>query len=352
MSIQASLTIAALLLLGNAFFVGAEFALISARRSSVELLARGGSRTAAVVLHAMERLSLMLAGAQLGITLCSLGLGAVGEPLIAHLLEGPFQYIDMPEYLLHPVSLAIALSVMTYLHVVVGEMIPKNVALAEPTRAARLLVPPMVVIVRILRPFVVSLNYIANTILRLFGVDPKGELASTFSSDEVAGFVEESRREGLISEDEGLLLSGALRFDVQSVKKVVIPTDKMAMLTSRATPEHIEQLAAETGYSRFPVSNDSGRLLGYIHLKDVLAKEGSDRSKAVSAKELRPLVIVKSSSSLREALTVMQRSGSHLAQVVNSHGRVLGIVALENVLEELVGEIRDETQKQRAIRPI
>lgn len=351
MNVGMGLLLAALLLLGNAFFVGAEFGLVSARRSAIELRAKSGSRAARTTLGAMEHLSLMLAGAQLGVTLCSLGLGAVGEPLFAHLLEGPLHNIGLGEYWLHPISFTLALSLMVYFHVVIGEMVPKNLALAGPDRTALLLTPVLAFIVKILHPVVSGLNYIANHSVRVMGVEPKGEIASTFTSDEVAGFVEESRREGLISEDEGDLLSGALRFDERSVKAVLLPLERVVVVNNKTTPDEIESLAATTGFSRFPVKNGRGKLIGYTHLKDALAVTGEDRSKAIPPKELRPLGVVSATATLRGALTVMQQSGFHLAQVVNRRGRVLGVVALEDVLEELVGEIRDESQRSNKKPP-
>jgi len=336
------LALAVFFLLGNAFFVGAEFGLIAARRSAVELRAKAGSRSASITLGAMDRLSLMLAGAQLGITLFSLGLGAVGEPLIAHLLEPVLHNLGVADYLLHPISFAIALSIMVYLHVVIGEMVPKNLALAGPDRTALILTPVLVVVVQLFHPVINALNWIANHMLRMFGIEPKGEVASTFTADEVAGFVEESRREGLISEDEGDLLSGALKFDEHKVRAVLQPLDKAITVTTKTTPKQIEALVAQTGYSRFPVKSTRGKLLGYVHLKDVLAAPASDRTKPLAKKDIRPLGAIKAALTLRAALSEMQKSGYHIAQVVDGRGRLQGIVTLEDILEELVGEIRDE----------
>ncbi|HYH74955.1 MAG TPA: hemolysin family protein [Candidatus Saccharimonadales bacterium] len=345
MNVEFALFSAVILLLGNAFFVGAEFGLVSVRRSAMELRARSGSRAAKTTLQAMEQLSIMLAAAQLGITLCSLGLGAVGEPVIAHLLETPLHAAGVADYLLHPISFAIALAIMVYLHVVIGEMVPKNLALADPDKAALVLTPPLVFIVRVLRPAVHGLNYIANACIRLLGIEPKGEVASTFTSDEVAGFVEESQREGLISEDEGQLLTGALRFDERNVKKVLLPLHDIVTVTTKATPADIEALVTRTGFSRFPVKTSRGKLAGYIHMKDLLAKDDSELHQPIPVKEFRPLTAVKASHTLRDALTLMQRSGAHLAQVTNNRGKLLGVITLEDVLEELVGEIRDDSQK-------
>ena len=334
------------MLLGNAFFVGAEFGLISARRSNIEPLALKGSRSAKITLGAMENVSLMLAGAQLGVTLCSLILGAVGEPLIAHALEGPLHALGVSDAVLHPVSFLIALTIMVYLHVVIGEMVPKNVALAGPERTALLLTPPLAFIIKIIRPIVSGLNAIANWCLRLVGVNPKAEVSSAFTRDEVAGFVEESRREGLLSEEEGHLLNGVLKFDQRTIKPISISLDKLIIASAATTPEDVERLIVSTGFSRFPVRDKSGQLAGYIHIKDLLGIHPDNYSRPISPKKLRPLISVQQSTSLRQALTSMQKAGSHLAKVTDSKENVIGIVALEDVLEELVGEIRDENQKK------
>jgi CBS domain containing-hemolysin-like protein len=346
MSVEVALLVAVLLLLGNAFFVGAEFGLVSVRRSAMELQAVQGSRAAKITLDAMEQVSLMLAAAQLGITLCSLGLGAVAEPLIAHWLEVPFHAAGVPDPLLHPISFIVALAVTVYLHVVIGEMVPKNIALASPERTALLLTPPLAMVVRVLRPIILLLNAIANGVLRAIKVQPAGEVASTFTRDEVAGFVEESHREGLLSEDREQLLSGALRFDTRKVRSVLLPLDQLVLATTTTTPLEVEQLASKTGFSRFPVRNSRKKLVGYIHVKDALAIDQARRNSPLPRESLRPLATVRISDSLRSALTIMQRSGTHLAQVVGPRQRVLGVVALEDMLEELVGEITDASQKR------
>lgn len=347
MSIEVAFLISVLVLFGNAFFVGAEFGLVSARRSSIELMALSGSRRARITLDAMEHVSLMLAGAQLGVTLCSLVLGAVGEPLFAGLLEGPFHSLGVSDALLHPVSFALALAIMVYLHVVIGEMVPKNLALANPDRTALILTPPLALIVKISRPFVAVLNALANGGLRLVGVKPQHEIASTFTRDEVAGFVKESRREGLLSDDEEQLLAGALRFDERTVKSVLLSQDGLVTVSPQSTPAEVEQLAASTGYSRFPMQNARKRLVGYVHLKDILNIPETKHDEAIPTGVIRPLAEVKERASLRTALASMQKSNSHLAQVVGKGTQVLGVVALEDVLEELVGEIRDDSQKRQ-----
>jgi CBS domain containing-hemolysin-like protein len=343
MSIEIGLLVALLMLLGNAFFVGAEFGLVSARRSNIELEALNGSRSAKLTLSAMEQVSLMLAGAQLGVTVCSLILGAVGEPVIARILEEPFHTIGLSENLLEPISLLIALAVTVYLHVVISEMVPKNLALAAPTRTALLLTPPLLFFVKVTRPIVVALNYVANKCLSLVGIAAKQEITSSFSRDEVAGFVKESHREGLLSQDEEHLLSGALSFDERTINSVLLPLKKVAIVDAKATPAEVENLSVKTGYSRFPIRNGQGKFTGYVHLKDVLALEDIDHNQLIPARIRRPLVPLKSTASLREGLVIMQKSGAHLAQVIGAKGEILGMVTLEDMLEELIGAIHDES---------
>jgi CBS domain containing-hemolysin-like protein len=334
----------ALLIVANAFFVAAEFALVSSRRSIIELRALNGSKTARVTLKAMERVSIMLATAQLGVTLCSLALGAIGEPLIVRLLEHPFLVLHVPGLLLHPLAIVLSLGVMTYLHVVFGEMIPKNVALALPERAALLLTPPLYLIMQILYPVVQLLNLLANGVTRLCGVKPKSEVNSSFTQDEVAGFVDESHREGLLSQDEQQLLKGSLGFDKKTAVSILLETDTLIFASPQVTPREIEQLAAETGFSRFPIRNNRKKMIGYVHLKDMLGLDSDEMDIPIARKDFRPLPVIRNNRRLREVLVIMQRSGSHLAEVTDRTGTSLGLIALEDALEELVGEIRDDAQ--------
>lgn len=347
MSFETGLLIIFAMLAGNAFFVGAEFGLVSARRSNVELEALNGSRAAKVTLGAMEQVSLMLAGAQLGVTLCSLILGAVAEPFIAHLLEEPLHGLGFNDFWIGFISVGIALALMVYAHVVIGEMVPKNLALAEPTRAALLLVPPLFLLVKATRPIIEALNAIANMSLRILGIKPRQEITSSFSRDEVAGFVKESHREGLLSEEEEHLLSGTLVFEEQSVQSVLLPLEQIISTPIKPTADDVELLATTTGFSRFPVPSSRGGLKGYVHLKDLLQVPDDEAKQPLPAKYIRPLADVKLQTTLRSTLEIMRESGAHIAQVSNQQGELIGVVMLEDVLEELVGVIRDETQKKQ-----
>lgn len=338
MNIELGLLAAVLLLVGNAFFVGAEFSMVSVRRSAIEPIAAEGSKRALITLKALENLSFLMAGAQLGITLCSLALGAVAEPIIAHLLDSPLHSLHVAEDLLHPISFAIALLVTVFLHVVIGEMVPKNIALARPERSALALTPLLVSITRILKPLVHGLNMIANGVLKLAKVDPTTEVASTYTRDEMADLVKESRKSGYLSEDNEQLLSGALTFDAQAVRDIAIPVKNIVTVKPSATPAQIEDLSVATGFSRFPIIDKKGKLIGYVHLKDCIKADEKSRHERIPFRAVRELSMVSHNQSIRMTLKTMQRSGAHLAAVTKGK-KVIGLVTLEDVLEELVGEM-------------
>ncbi len=333
--------IAVVLLALNAFFVGAEFALVSARRTQIEPKAEAGSKIARTTLRAMENVSLVMAGAQLGITICSLGLGAVGEPAVAHLMEPFFEAVNVPHDLIHPISFVIALAIVVFLHVVLGEMVPKNIALAGPDRAALVLGPPMMLVVIVFRPLIATLNAIANLVLRMLRVEPKDEVTSAFTREEVAALVEESRGEGMIEADEYDRLAGALGFTERTVESVLLEMDEWTTLPRDCTAAQVEDLCAATGYSRFPVCDEDGDPVGYLHVKDVFEVDPTRRDRPVDQKWIRPLASVRLSDKLHEALETLQRRGAHMGRVVDDAGATRGLATLEDVLEELVGEIRD-----------
>ncbi|MFG2819154.1 hemolysin family protein [Kitasatospora sp. NPDC048365] len=330
------LIVGLLTIVANAFFVGGEFALISVRRSQVEPRAEAGDRRARTVLWGLEHVSAMLATAQLGITVSSLVLGMVAEPAIAHLLEPPFHALGVPEGLIHPIAFVVALAVATYLHMLFGEMIPKNIALAAPEKAALLLVPPLVATTRAVRPIAFSINAFANRILRLLNVEPKDEVASVFSEEELARMVRDSSDAELLGDRDTELLHDALELGSRPVSEVVTPSPEVVFAHPGTTPAQLEQLAASTGFSRFPVLAVDRTVAGYLHIKDALDHD-AERDRPFPAGTLRPIARVPGSMPLDDVLTAMRRSGSHLAAAVAADGTPLGLVTLEDVLKELVG---------------
>ncbi|MES4905473.1 MULTISPECIES: hemolysin family protein [unclassified Streptomyces] len=328
------LLIGLLTLVVNAFFVGAEFALISVRRAQIEPRAEQGDRRAHAVLWGLEHVSALLAAAQLGITLCTLVLGAVAEPAIAHLLEPVFHAVGLPLELVHPVAFVIALTAATYLHMLFGEMVPKNVALAEPVRTALLLGPPLVALARGLRPVIFAVNAFANALLKLARVEPKGEVAATFSDDELARVVVDSGEAGLLDDRAIERLRDALELGRRRVRDVVLPLRQVVSARLGVTPEELERMAAASGFSRFPVVDDSGRILGYLHVKDAL--DARPRDLPFRLDQLRPIARVRSQTALDDVLTAMRDSRTHLAAVSGPEGRLEGLVTMEDVLRELV----------------
>ncbi|MFF4349909.1 hemolysin family protein [Streptomyces sp. NPDC001530] len=320
----------------NAFFVGAEFALISVRRSQIEPHAEQGDRRARSVLWGLEHVSALLAAAQLGITLCTLVLGIVAEPAIAHLLEPVFHAVGVSQSAGHAVSFVIALALATYLHMLLGEMVPKNIALAEPVPSALLLGPPLVALSRTLRPVIFTVNAFANGLLKLLRVDAKGEVAATFTDDELARLVKDSTAAGLIDDRARERLHDALELGRRPVRDVVLPLERIVYARVGVTPEELEGLSAESGFSRFPVVDEGRRIVGYLHVKDAL--DAMPRDVPFQVQDMRTIARVRESTPLDDVLTAMRRSRTHLAAVMGSDGRLAGLVTMEDVLRELFGQ--------------
>ena len=335
-----------LLLIVNAFFVAAEFAVISARRSQIEPKAVAGSKRAKTALYAMEHATLMLATSQLGITVCSLLILNVSEPSIHHLLSGPLSWTGLSTEVVSVSAFVITLLLVSYLHVVFGEMIPKNAAFSMPDQAVLLLAPPLVWVSRILRFVIAGLNAIANGVLRLFGVEPKTESNSTFTLEEVANIVSHSTREGVL-EDRSGALSAAFEFTTKRAKDILVPPDRVISMPLGATPDDVEAAVTKHGFSRYPMRDAGDELVGYVHIKDLL-RLGPDRaSEAIPPKRIREMLTIHPEAELEDVLARMQARGIHLAQIRDRDGESVGVVFLEDVIEELVGEVHDATRRQR-----
>jgi CBS domain containing-hemolysin-like protein len=345
MSPAAGIAWLVVLLLGNAFFVAAEFAIMSARRSQIEPLAEAGSKRAKTALWAMENVSLMLACAQLGITVCSLLILNVAEPAIHHLIADPLHTLGVSETVAGPVSFIVALLIVTFLHVTFGEMVPKNMSVSAADKAALLLAPPLVYIGRSVRPVIVALNWSANHIVRLFRIEPQDEVVSSFTLEEVQSIVAESTRSGLVDDQTGLI-NGALEFSAQTAQAIMVPLEQVVTLPASATPVDFEHQVGKTGFSRFVFRDDSGAFLGYLHLKDVLPIPAERYEFPIGEGRVRSMVNLAETEEIEDALAIMQRTGSHVARVNSADGVTVGVLFLEDIIEQLVGEIRDATQTQ------
>lgn len=337
------------LLIGNAFFVGAEFAVITARRSQIEPIAERGSRAAQTALYAMERATLMLATSQLGITVCSLIILNVSEPALHHLLEGPLALAGLPASAIPVTAFIIALVVVSYLHVVLGEMVPKNISFSIPDRAVLVLAPPLVFFSRLFGPVIAGLNGLANLALRACRIEPKDEATSAYTFDEVADIVERSKREGVLEDASGAL-TNAFEFTRKRVSEVALPIERIVSLPASATPAQLERAVGRYGFSRYIITGHAGAPAGYVHLKDILDLTGEAADRPIPAGRIRPLDPCEPGTELEDALAAMRRGGRHLMRVTDPEGRVTGVLFLEDIIEELVGEIRDATARPGAKR--
>ena len=338
-----AIVLTAVLIAVNAFFVAAEFALISARRDRLEALAEQGKRSAVTVIRAGEDLSVMLAGAQLGITIGSIILGRVGEPAVSHLLAPLFGFFGVPYALAHTISFVLAITIVVILHVLLGEMVPKNIALAGPEKVAMLLVPSYLVWVKATRPVIAVYDWCARTIVRALGVEPKSELENTVSMVELAEMIAESGSEGLLDPEEHMRLSRALHIRNRAVVEVAVPLADIQSVPASGpgpgpTVADVESHLVKTGFSRFPVASPSGDFTGFVHVKDTLDLQPDG---VVPAALVRHLPRVPATTMLPDALTCLRDARSHLALVTADDGAVCGMVTLENLVEDLVGSVRD-----------
>ena len=348
----ALLLLALALIAANGFFVGAEFAVLASRRARLEPLLRS-SRRARTTLRAIEQLPLMISACQFGITLASLGLGALAEPAVASLLTGPLAALHVPQQLVHPLALVIALTLVSSLHMLLGEMVPKNLALTGPERAAMVLAPPLLLFVQIFRPIIIGLTAVATGVLKLLRIEPALEIGEVTDRDSVATLIGQSSEEGLLKPNQHELLTGALAFEETKAEAVGLPLDTLVTLDADITPARVEQLVAATGYSRFPVRAEdqpstAADLIGYIHIADVLDTDQAHRNLPMDRRWIRPLSDIPTTATLQTALATLRRSDSHLARLIDDNGQTQAVIALEDILEQLVGEVLDATRPRDA----
>ncbi|MDP1821064.1 MAG: hemolysin family protein [Acidimicrobiales bacterium] len=342
-----NLALALVLLLANGFFVAVEFALMASRRTKLEAMADHGSARARLAIGSMRHLNVQLAGAQLGITMASLLLGYVAEPTVADLVERAVEVVvNVPEGVLHTIGFAIALTIVAFLHMVIGEMVPKNIALAAPERTLLSLAVPNRVYVTVFGPLLRILNGLSNAGVRLLGVEPRDELATAASAQELAVMLGASRDEGLIEDVAHQLLTGALHLRDRRVTTVMMPRDGVVWLPRSATPAEAEALVVSSGHTRLLVAGESvDDVLGFVHAKDLLTVAGEARHRPLPLGRVRRMLLVGEDTLLDDALLAMQRARIHVAVVTDPAGRTLGIVTLEDVIEALVGDIRDESDR-------
>ena len=332
------------LLLANGFFVAAEFAVISARRAQLEPRADAGSRPAKITVRAMDQVALILATTQIGVTICGLLILLVVEPSVHELLSTPLDLTPLSSGERDGVAFAVTLVFVSFLHVLIGEMVPKNISFSIPERAALVLVPPLYGLAIVLKPIVIALNATANGFLRLFGVRARNDANTAFTLDQVEDIVEHSTREGVLNDASGAI-SNTFEFTDKQVQDVLVPMHKLVTVTEAVTPRELEQLVAKHGFSRYPVIAVDGDVTGYLHLKDVLGADVQETDQHVERKPIRSVRSIATNVELEDALSAMQRDRQHLMVNFDDDGKPVGVLFLEDILEELVGEVQDATRR-------
>jgi CBS domain containing-hemolysin-like protein len=336
------------LLVANAFFVAVEFAVIASRRSRIEGMGVDDTRRGAAALSAMSEVSLQLSGAQLGITMASLGLGAVAEPAVGHLVEGLLEAVfpDMSAGVVHTIGFIGALAIVVFVHMVFGEMVPKNVAIAGPERTLLWLAVPNRAYQAMFSPVVRGLNWLGNLGVRALGREPRDELDAGHTAEQLSWILAASHEHGLIEQDDSDLLGAALDFGQREIRTVMVPSAEIAAVAADDSVATMEEAVSRHGHTRLPVVTRSLEdATGFVHVKDLLGADGATRDRPVDPGLVRPLVQVVGHHTLHHALVIMRRERVHLALVRRGRpdGPVIGLVTLEDIVEELVGEIRDET---------
>ncbi|RMI91421.1 hypothetical protein BIU87_22540 [Streptomyces sp. ZS0098] len=330
MSFPMALFVTVLLLIGSGFFVAAEFALVAAKRHRMEQAVAEGRRGAKAALAGMRELSLMLAGAQLGITVCTLGLGSVSKPAISHELDPLLHKLGLPAALSYGIAFAVAMIVVVFLHMVLGEMAPKSWAIAHPERSAMLLSPAFRAVATAVRPLIRVLNRVSNALVRLCRVTPRDELASVHNREQLTHLVEESERLGLINETDSELLTRSLTEPETPVRELQIPAAAITAAGADADAEQILALATASDRTRLLV-REGDVVLGSVHARDVLVARSQGRPTTARALA-RPVPELREETTVAEAIELLRRRRATLAVVRDGSGELVGMVSLDDLL--------------------
>jgi CBS domain containing-hemolysin-like protein len=338
------------LVLANAFFVAAEFALVGARKTRLDEFARSGDRKARLARRAVQSLDRYISATQLGITLASLGLGWIGEPALAHLIEGGFGWLPEGAAVIatHGVASFIAFTIITVLHIILGELVPKAMALLYPEEVSRWVAAPLMGFAWIMAAPIAVLNGTANRLLNLMGINPPGEHERLHSPEEIRMLVEQSEEGGSLHKDDARLLEGVFEFSEKTAQEVMTPRTQMEALASDLTIEEAADEVALHGRSRYPVYTDSlDEIVGVVHSKDLLRALRKE-PRATIRSVMRTPLFVPGTREVEDVLTDMKRLKIHLAVVLDEYGGTAGLVTMEDLLEEIVGDIFDEHDRAHA----
>jgi len=330
----------------NGFFVAAEFAMVKARGSRIDSLAQEGHKKAKAASHLVEHLDAYLSACQLGITLTSLGLGWLGEPAIARMLEPMFVAMNLNENLIHPLSFVIGFSVITVLHIVLGELMPKSVAIRKAETVTLWTAAPMKFFRRLMSPFIWLLNGTAGLLLRPFGIDINEASTSAHTEEEIRILVKESHKSGLIDNTELALMDNIFEFSETNAREIMIPRTEMICLYGNLSFQENRAIAMREMHTRYPVcERDKDNIIGFVHIKDLL--KVPDNAVMDIRDLMRPMTTVPESMPISALLKLMQKRKSQIAILIDEYGGTSGLVTLEDIMEEIVGEIQDEFDEER-----
>ncbi|MFD0653583.1 HlyC/CorC family transporter [Streptomyces malaysiensis subsp. malaysiensis] len=345
------LSAALVLILANGFFVAAEFGLVTVERPDAERAADEGDKRARTVVEALRELSFQLSGTQLGITITSLIVGMLAEPALGHLLTAPLEATGLPHGAVSGVAVVLGMLLASAVQMVIGELVPKNWAVSRPLQVARFVAGPQYAFARFFRPMISLLNTVANRLVRALGVEPTEELASARTPGELVSLARHSARAGAIEQDTADLFVRTLSLGELTAQHVMTPRVRVSALHSTATAVDVLNLTRATGLSRFPVYRDRlDEVIGMVHLKDALAVPTDDRLRTPVSRIAQPPVLVPETLPVQPLLEQL-RSEQPIAVVVDEYGGTAGVVTLEDIVEELVGEVRDEHDDEAAENP-
>lgn len=345
------------LIVANGFFVAGEFALVRIRATRIEQLVAEGNRTAKVVQTQLQHLDSYIAATQLGITLASLALGWIGEPSLAHLIEPLFAWVggSAAEALSHSLAIAISFTLISAGHIILGELVPKSIALQRSEGTAFFVARPLQLFARLFHPFILLMNGTGNAVVRLLGMQATSERASVHSIEELEMLVIQSRQCGVLDPQEEALLHQVFDFGDKTVRQVMVPRAAIVGVRTTMSLEQVQTTFAQEQYTRLPVYEGSiENIMGMIHLKDVFtqSRTSTEAESADLAHLLRPVLYVTQTTPIETVLTEMRSKRMHLAIVIDEYGATAGMVTLEDIVEEIVGEVQDEFDtRERGVRP-
>ncbi|QDX95512.1 HlyC/CorC family transporter [Brevibacillus laterosporus] len=333
----------------NGFFVATEFALVKIRESRITQLVAEGNVKARLVDKLLHQLDAYLSATQLGITLASLGLGWIGEPAIAHLLHPVFTYVGITEPWMSSISVIIGFLIITFLHIVLGELAPKSLAIQRPEQVSLFVARPMQVFYKAMFPFIKLLNGAASKILRLFGIEPVSEHEAAHTEEEIRILVNESHKSGLIDNTELMLVDNIFEFSETTAREIMVPRTDMVVLDIRDSFEDNLDIVSTGRFTRYPVVNgDKDHVVGILHIKDILTYALKETEKERHLTDLlRPALSVPESISISQLLTMLQKQRSQVAILIDEYGGTAGLLTLEDIVEEIVGDIQDEFDDER-----